>query len=98
MVVPAVLVVLGLVIGGIVIATNRLTLAAAAADIARLEARGDSALANERLTAAGAGLNIERDQRGQLLCVTIRASPRSGLLGAIGITGTGCAAITELAE
>ncbi|MHA3682979.1 TadE/TadG family type IV pilus assembly protein [Leucobacter sp. HY1910] len=97
-VVPAVLVVLGLVIGGIVIATNRLTLAAAAADIARLEARGDDTLAAERVTAAGPGVGVERARDGALLCITLRASPVGGPLAALSLTGTGCAAVTDEAE
>ncbi|MBP1327016.1 Flp pilus assembly protein TadG [Leucobacter exalbidus] len=94
-VVPAVLVVLALVIGGIVIATNRLTLASAAADISRLEARGDTALAEERISQSGAGLTINRERRGALLCITLHAGAQRGLLAALSVSGEGCAAVTD---
>lgn len=94
-VVPAVLVVLGLVIGGIVISTNRLTLASAAADIARLEARGDTVLSAERIENAGPGVTVEREHRGSLLCITLRSGPPRGMLGALAVTGEACAAVTD---
>lgn len=94
-VVPAVLVVLGLVVGGIVIATNRLTLASAAADIVRLEARGDSDLAAERLAGAGTGVTVERERRGGLLCVMLRTGPQRGMLASLAVTAEACAAATD---
>lgn len=97
-VVPAVLVILGLVVGGIVIATNRLTLAAAAADIARLEARGDTDLAVERLGGAGAGVTVERERRGGLLCVTLKSGPTLGMLAMLAVTGDACAVATDPPE
>lgn len=97
-VVPAVLVVLGLVIGGIVIATNRLTLSAAAADIARLEARGDATLAAERIAAVGPGISIERERDGSLLCITLRGGSVRGPLAALAIIGSGCAAATDAVD
>lgn len=97
-VVPAVLVILGLVVGGIVIATNRLTLASAAADIARLEARGDIGLSTERLAGAGAGVTVERNRNGGLLCITLRAGPQRGILAALAVEGEACAAVTDPPE
>lgn len=94
-VLPAVLIVLGLVIGGVVIATNQLTLASAAADIARLEARGDTQLATERVDRAGVGVTVERERRGTLLCITLRAGSQRGPLAALAVTGEACAAVTE---
>lgn len=94
-VVPAVLVVLGLVIGGIVIATNRLTLASAAADVARLEARGDTGLASARVESAGAGVTVVRERHDGLLCITLRAGPQRGPLAALAVSGEGCAAVTD---
>lgn len=97
-VVPAVLVILGLVVGGIVIATNRLTLASAAADIARLEARGDTGLSAERLASAGSGITVERQRSGGLLCIKLRAGPKQGMLAALAIEGEACAAVTDPPE
>lgn len=97
-VVTAVLVILGLVVGGIVIATNRLTLASAAADIVRLEARGDTDLAAARLAGAGEGVTVEREHRGGLLCITLRTGAPSGMLAMLAVTGDACAVATDPPE
>lgn len=98
LVMPAVLAVLALVIGGIVVATNRLTLASAAADVARLEARGDDALAKARIAGAGSGVAVERERRDGLLCITLRIGASKGLLNAVTVMGEGCAVVTDLAS
>lgn len=95
LVVPAVLVILGVVIGSIVIATHRLTLTGAAADIARLEARGDAELAAARLDALGSSVSVAREREGLLLCVTLSSGSRDGLLGVIAVRGSACAAMSE---
>lgn len=94
-VVPVVLVVLGLVIGGVALSAHRITLVSAAADIARLEARGESA--EPRLANLGAGVGIERERADGLLCVSLRATPVGGLLAAVGVSAQSCAAISDTA-
>lgn len=90
-VLPAVLVVLGLVIGGVLIAAHRATLVSLAAEAARLEARGDAALAAARLTAVDGEVEVRRESRGRLSCVTLTSHPGGGLLAAIGVEAEGCA-------
>lgn len=91
-VLPAVLLVLGLVIGGLLLAAHRITLTSTAADLARLEARGDTALAAARLSELGHTVEVQRAGRGALHCVTLRAQPTRGLLSAVTVTASGCAA------
>ncbi len=91
-VLPAVLVVLGLVIGGILIVSHRLTLVDAAAEVSRLEARGDAVLAETRLAALAEGVTVHRSQEGRLHCVTLTSRPGTGLLSAVAVTARSCAA------
>ncbi|WP_449278040.1 TadE/TadG family type IV pilus assembly protein [Leucobacter sp. GX24907] len=89
---PAVLVVLGLVLGGIMISAQRVTLASAAADVARLEARDDQAAAEARRAQLPRGTEERTWLRGPLLCVELTASPVRGLLSSIASSATACAA------
>lgn len=90
--IPAVLLVLGLVIGGVVLAAERVALTALVGDIARLEARGDIALAADRLGSFTGNPRIQRTGDSRILCVTARAGPRAGLLAAVAVSARGCAA------
>lgn len=90
-----VLAVLGLMIGGILLAAHRIGLSATAADIARLEARGDSATAKERLAQAGQEIAVRRRQAGAILCVELLSRPGRGPLAAIEVTAEACAAMSE---
>jgi hypothetical protein len=92
-VVPAVLVVLGLSVGAIMLSAHRLSLGAAAAEVARLEARGDTAAARLRLASLG-DVGVGRSRDGPLLCVALSARPGAGALRAIEITARGCAAVS----
>lgn len=98
MALPAVLLVLLLSIGSIMLATQRLTLNSAAAQMARLEARGEHATA----AAVFAGLDIrggvavQRATQGPLHCVTLSTAPVGGALAAITVAGRGCAARSEV--
>ena len=94
---PAVLIVLGLIIGGVSLVTHRLTLTSAAADVSRLEARGDHDLAAARLEALAGPVEVERLETGGLLCVTLRAAPGLGLLRSLGISASACAARSGVA-
>lgn len=97
-VLPAVLVVLGLVIGGVMLTAHRVVLVSAAADIARLEARGDHQSASERIATLHLAPSIARSSRGSLHCVTLTARPGSGLLAHVGIDAASCAAVSEAGE
>ncbi|MGK0714917.1 TadE family type IV pilus minor pilin [Leucobacter sp. W1153] len=93
-VLPAALIVLVLIIGSILLAAQQLTLTSAAGDVARLEARGDSATAAVRLSQLlpGVTVNVTRQVRGSLHCVALSAQPAVGLLSALQISASGCAA------
>ena len=93
-VMPAVLVVLGLAIGGIFIAAQRITLVTTAADVARLEARGDEDRARARLQESGSETSVHRERSGPLHCVTLGSRPGGGLLSAISIESRACAAVS----
>lgn len=91
-VMPAILAVLALVLGGIMLAGRRIELVSASAELARLEARGDIGLAAERERRLPRGTNVSRERTGQLLCVNLRAAPGSGILSVLGISARSCAA------
>lgn len=101
-VLPAVLMVIVLALGSIMLATHRLSLHSAAAEVARLEARGDTDLAQARLSglsvgAGGSGqasgaVTVQRSAHGALHCVTLTSRPAGGLLSAVAVSGSGCAA------
>ncbi|MFV0432374.1 MAG: TadE/TadG family type IV pilus assembly protein [Leucobacter sp.] len=93
-VLPAVLAVLGLVIGALLLASHRVALVSVAADVARLEARGDEDAAKARLGEAR-GVRAERERRGALHCVTLRSSPAGGALAAISVSARACAATSD---
>ncbi len=92
---PAFLMVLVLAIGAIMLATQRLSLSAAAFEVARLEARGDSAAAGARIAALGPGVDVSRHSSGVLHCVTLESAPAAGLLQQIGVAARGCAASVQ---
>lgn len=94
-VLPAILVVLGLTIGGTLIAAHRIALVSLAAQVARAEARGDDDLAASVLGRwDGSSVEVERSRHGGLHCVTLRSRPAGGLLAGIGIASLSCAAIS----
>ncbi|WP_353055795.1 TadE/TadG family type IV pilus assembly protein [Leucobacter sp. CX42] len=92
---PLVLLVFGVVVGGVALAAHRVGLTSLAAEVARLEARGDAALAQSRIASFPGNPGIQRSQSGGILCVTAITSPGSGLLQAIRLTARGCAAVIE---
>lgn len=94
-VMPAVLVVLGLAIGGILISAHRIALVSLAAQVARLEARGDADLAASALGAwNGSSVEVDRSRQGGLHCVTLRFHPGEGLLSGIRVETLACAAVS----
>ena len=91
-VLPVVIAVLGLVIGGTVISAHRISLVAQAGELARAEARGDTAAAGgiEKLLARG--VDVAREERGVLHCVALSSAPAGGLLRAVSVRAESCAA------
>lgn len=96
-VLPAILMVLMLAVGAILLATQRVALTSAAAEVARLEARGDSG-ASARLGALPSGVSVARSRTNGLYCVTLDARPLGGLLGSVGVSARGCAAEIQSSE
>lgn len=96
--IPAVLLVLGIVIGGITLAAQRVTLAAAAGDVARLEARGDTRIAAARIAELPSTVTLSRERIGELLCVTARSAPGRGLLAVLTVSARSCAALSLAVE
>lgn len=95
---PAVLMVLVLSVGSIMLATQRLTLSSTAAQVARLEARGDNSAGGDVIGALvmRGGVAVHRSSEGRLHCVTLTASPIGGLLSTITVSGRGCAAKSDI--
>lgn len=93
-VLPAVLAVLAVVLSSLMLATQRLSLGASAAEIARHEARGDHATAGMHLARVGNAVTVERTLHGALHCVTLRSAPAAGLLAALEVSATRCAAVS----
>ncbi len=90
--IPAVLLLLTLVLGSIHLAAERVSLVSFAGELARLEARGDAALAAQRISQSGSRRSIQRENDGRVLCITVTSVPQVGLLSVLNISGTGCAA------
>jgi hypothetical protein len=90
-VVPAVVLVLVCCLGAVQVAGQRLRLQDAAADAARILARGDPAAEHARALVTGSVLT-RRDGDG-MVCATLRApaAVAGGLLGAVTLTATSCA-------
>lgn len=95
-VLPLVVGVLGVVIASISLASHSIGLVSLSAEVARLEARGDSLQASSVLEHAMPGTRVARENEGGLLCVTMRAQPAKGLLSGITISATSCAARTDV--
>lgn len=95
--IPAVLLILGIAVGSIFLAAERVSLVSLAGEVARLEARGDTVLASARLAEKPAAA-IERTNDGRILCVTAVSRPGPGLLAAVTVSGRGCAAVISTGE
>lgn len=88
-VVPAVVLVLALCLGGLQLSTRQLQVQDASALAARSAARGASF--DVAALVAGAATRIER--RGNLVCtvVTVPGTPLAGILGAVEVSASSCA-------
>ena len=91
-VLPTALLVLGCILAGVLLGAHRVALTSAAAELARLEARGDSALAAEQLGQMPSGTRVTRVDPGGLHCVTLSLAPARGPLSSISVSATACAA------
>jgi Flp pilus assembly protein TadG len=98
LVLPAVVIVLGLVVGGILLATHRITLVSLAGEVSRAEARGDNKAAAEVLARTGNDVSVKRSDEGALHCVTLASRPVDGLLSSVAITARACSALSGAAE
>lgn len=94
MLLPVITVLLAVAVSAVMLATVRLSLTAAASDLARLEARGDAELAGRRLESLGGAVTVERSRTDGLLCVTLARQSPIGLLALIPVATTSCAAMT----
>jgi hypothetical protein len=97
-VLPAVVVVLGLVVGGILLASHRITLVSLAAEASRAEARGDDEVAAEVLARIGSEVDVRRSDDGMLHCITLSSSPGGGLLSQLSVAASACAATSGAGE
>ncbi|QIM17240.1 pilus assembly protein [Leucobacter insecticola] len=92
-VLPAVLIVLGLVVSGVLLAAHRITLVSVAGEVSRAEARGDDAAATAALGQLGRDVVVEREHPDPLLCVTLISHPVRGILSELGVSARACAAM-----
>lgn len=92
---PAAMLVLGVAIGAIVLAAERVSLTSSAAEIARLEARGDTAAAQSQILRLPAKVSISRARHELLHCVQLRAAPRPGVLQGLTVEAQSCAAVSQ---
>lgn len=89
--IPAVLLVLGIALGSVHLSAERVLLVSLASDVSRLEARGDWTESAARATQYPSA-ELHRTTGEGVLCVTATARPGSGILSAIAISATACAA------
>ena len=94
-VLPAVVAVLGLVIGGVWLAAHRIALVSIAAELCRAEARGERGAAEQHLARLPAGTTVSRENHEGVLCVTLRTKPAEGLLRVVTLSVESCAAVSE---
>lgn len=88
---PAVLAVLGIVVGGVFLAAHRLTLVSLSGELARAEARSDAAAASAVRSHLGASVEVDREEMNGMHCVVLTSRPAQGLLSQIGVTARSCA-------
>jgi len=91
---PVVAAVLVLCVASVALAAQQVQLSAVAAQVARVEARGDRT-DPLHMSALGYPVTVQRERTGDALCVTLRAQPADGLLAAVSIRGRSCALVSE---
>lgn len=92
-VIPAVILVLACVLGALQLVGQQLRLQDAAADAARIAARGEPQLAAHQAGRLVPGAVLTSENRDGLVCVRLRAPAGVAgvLLGAVALTASGCA-------
>ena len=96
---PAVLVVLACCLGAVQVVGQQVRITDAAADIARLLARGDSAApAAGLLAAVGPGAALAQDRQGEFVCARLSAPSAFAPFAAAGLTlaARSCALATDV--
>lgn len=94
MVVPAVILLLALCLSAMQLSSRQLRLQDAAADAARVIARGDDpGSAAHRAVSLVPGATLDTHTRGDLVCVRLRApaAVAGGLFGAVSLAASSCA-------
>ncbi|WES64727.1 TadE family type IV pilus minor pilin [Microbacter sp. GSS18] len=87
---PAIALVLAFGIGGLVTGARQVVLQDAAADAARLAARGETGERVEQTVhRAVPDARIVSDRRGELICITVIAPAAPAVLGPLSATGCG---------
>jgi TadE-like protein len=89
-VVPAVILLLAVALGGIRLAGEQLQLQSAAQQASRLMARGEPGAASTVLRVAS-GATVSGTESGNLVCVRARAPATLGILVGITLSASGCA-------
>ncbi|MBT1018527.1 pilus assembly protein [Canibacter sp. lx-72] len=94
---PVVVVTLALIVGGLSVSAQKIKLISAAAEIARLEARGDTAQAAKYRGDLGEGVEYRAVAADAALhCVTLRTHKNTTVLRAFAIEARSCAAKTDV--
>ena len=86
---PAVVALVALCIGGIGLAAHQLRLTSLAADLVRVEARGEGSPSTTNTL--GTGVVVSRTVADGILCVRLASNPGAGVLSAITIRSQACA-------
>ena len=89
-VVPAVVLLLAIALGGIRLAGEQLQLQSAAQDASRLLARGEPG-ADARVLLVARDASVSDDESGNLVCVRARAPAALGILVGISLSASACA-------
>ncbi|RRD35130.1 pilus assembly protein [Leucobacter sp. OH2974_COT-288] len=91
LVLPAVLLVFAVLITGIAAGAKQISVTAAAAEIARLEAREDDGAASTYIAGLPADFSISRATSNGMLCVTVAQRGSVGIRQLVQVRGHSCA-------
>jgi hypothetical protein len=92
MAMPVVILLLALCLSAVQLSGRQLQLQDAAADAARIVARGEGAgAATRRASELLSGVTFEMHSRGDLVCVRLHGTGAPGLFGAVSLRASSCA-------
>lgn len=94
LVLPVIAALVAICVGAIALSAQQIRLTALAADMARVEARGEG-FHREPSSVMGYAVRAQRSTDDVLLCVELSAHPMSGALAAVTITARSCALRSE---